>query len=63
MNFLNFLVVTWVFSPFVFVASKHKVKTSKKRKKKKDYGGGDVDYNDPLQRWQKKYGTWEPRSR
>ena len=37
---------------------------NKKRKKKKDYsGGGDVDYNDPLQRWQKKYGTWEPRSR
>ena len=38
-------------------------KNNKKRKKKKDYGGGDVDYNDPLQRWQKKYGTWEPRSR
>lgn len=37
MNFLNFLVVTWVFSPFVFVASKHKVKTSKKRKKKKQH--------------------------
>jgi hypothetical protein len=37
---------------------------NKKRKKKKDWGsGGDVDYDDPLQRWQKKYGTWEPRSR
>ena len=33
----------------------------KKRKKDKDGsdGSGDFNYDDPLQRWQKKYGMWE----
>ena len=36
----------------------------KKRKQKKDWGsGGSSEYDDPLQRWQKKYGTWEPTDR
>lgn len=31
-----------------------------KRRKKKDWGSGsDSDYNDPLQRWQRKYGMWD----
>ena len=37
---------------------------NKNRKKKDDFTPyGDSDYNDPLQRWQQKYGTWEPRQR
>jgi hypothetical protein len=36
----------------------------KKRKQKKDWGSGsDSEYTDPLQRWQRKYGTWEPTDR
>ena len=35
-----------------------------KRKKKNDWGSGsNSDYDDPLQRWQRKYGTWEPTDR
>ena len=32
-----------------------------KRRKKKDWGSGGSDnpYNDPLQRWQRKYGMWD----
>ena len=31
-----------------------------KRRKKNDWGSGsDSDYNDPLQRWQRKYGMWD----
>jgi hypothetical protein len=37
---------------------------NKKRRKKNDWGNGNSsNYDDPLQRWQKKYGTWEPTDR
>jgi hypothetical protein len=42
----------------------NKQKEKQKRRKKNDWGsGGNSDYDDPLQRWQRKYGTWEPTDR